>query len=171
MSNIRTLKYPNLEQYLYDKWGNFYSVMLFKEFQPRGKSASAYHPVYTLGKADTDDMPSAYKIYMEATTEYEAAIMLFGSYVPWKKLLESARFMEYLEEWREEKVLAMQTIGYAGLIEQASGNASAAKWLAEHGTMPGRFDQKSKSLEKKDKIDKDIKDADVDAALKRLGRL
>lgn len=116
-----------------DSKGRYRTLSLFLELA--SSSDDGFLPVYTLSEQGRDDLPSAYLIYMSVNTEYEAAKLLVGSWLHWKKLLNCKPFLEYLVEWREEKEKQLQSIGINGLLRAATEekNPMAARWLAEKG--------------------------------------
>lgn len=128
---------------LKDSQGRYLTLALFVELNTDSK----YPPIYTLTPEAKENIPSAYQIYINADTEYHAAIELVGSWTHWKKLLNCKPFFEYVEEWRKEREEKWASIGIAELVKQAKGgNAMAARWLAEKG-----FKDKTKPIKTSDK--------------------
>lgn len=82
---------------------------------------------------------SAYRIYMDADSEYAAAIEIVGEWIYWLKLCEYTWFMDGMEEnykhsglkvWREHKALKEEQEALAGLRASAKeGSVSAQKEL------------------------------------------
>jgi hypothetical protein len=74
---------------------------------------------------------------MEAESEYEAAMILVGSWQHWQRLLKCKPFMEGsddggswqgLKSWREEKAIRDKALAYNQLkISAAQGNVTAQK--------------------------------------------
>lgn len=113
--------------------GRFLTTALFKELSTTDK----YPAMYTIEVDDIEGYKSAYKIYMAAETEYEAAKNLVGSWEHWVALTKSYAFGPYVETWREEKAQQYAALGMKGMITAAKdGNAAASKWLVERGWEP-----------------------------------
>lgn len=132
---------------LKDKMGRHRTSSLFLELNDDGLT-----PLYTLDEEHKDDLQSAYLIYMESATEYEAAQRLVGSWEHWKKLLRSKAVSEYIERWREEKEVRLMAMGITAMITAATvpdmngkTSTAAARWLAETG---GNKKNKRKTLDK-----------------------
>lgn len=89
-------------------------------------------PLFTINPED-DDLPSAYKIYMESVNEYEAATKICPSWDFWKNMLKSSpRVRKVIDEWREEKYLKDQAAARRLLWDAAEkGNVSAQRILYE----------------------------------------
>lgn len=93
---------------LYANNGQFLINMIFWERSSPEKRLD-YPPVYTLKQEEFKGLPSMYKVYMDSTDEYEAAIKLVGNMKNWGKLVNSNWFMkgdpihghEGLTVWRE----------------------------------------------------------------------
>lgn len=97
--------------------------------------------VYSL-KEDDGNFPSAHRIYMNAPTEYHAALELLGSYDHWKTLASAQWFLtgringqsipgfSGLLNWRIEKEAKAAAIAKQTLITNAqNGETAAAKAL------------------------------------------
>lgn len=127
---------------LRDKQGRMRTRSLFFEaFDYRSKD-SGLKPLYTLAEDTKHGLPSFWKIYMECSTEYEAAIKLVGSIRHWDTLLNANWFLNPtlrdtnghyvlgLEKWREYKEQKDLAFARATLIRLAKeGNVAAAKAL------------------------------------------
>lgn len=73
---------------------------------------------------------SMYKIYMKCDSEYEAAIVLLGSYPHWQKLKKCKWFQEYVERWETERNIRDEALARTKLVELAErGNVTAARTL------------------------------------------
>jgi hypothetical protein len=83
-------------------------------------------PLYNLGTRDHDGTLSMYQIYMQCTTEYEAAVVLLGSLRHWSMLLECKWFKPHIEQWRKDMALRDEAIGRRALILAASDGIHAA---------------------------------------------
>lgn len=87
---------------------------------------------YTLKEYDHLGNLSMHKIYINCSTEYEAAITLLGNWTHWKKLCACNWFKPYKEAWDEERRLKEETIAKKILIDEAeAGSVPAAKTLYE----------------------------------------
>ena len=89
-------------------------------------------PIYNLTPFDTKETKSFYRIYMQCQTEYEAALVLLGSWEHWERLSECSWFHPYLKRWRHEveirnKAMAVRTV----MDMTAKGNVTAAKILLD----------------------------------------
>lgn len=116
-----------------------YRTNIFYEFNKTAHED--YPPLYTMREDEWLGLPSAYRIYMEADSEYSAAMILTGSWQHWKRLLKCKPFMDGstdggqwsgLNAWREEKKIREQAIAYNQLkISAATGNVTAQKLIYE----------------------------------------
>jgi len=98
-----------------------------------------YLAIYSKPRLEENGMRSAYRIFMDADSEYDAAIELVGEWALWVKLCEYRWFVEGLESktdhiglntWREHKAFKIEQEGIAGLRKAAKeGNVSASKEL------------------------------------------
>jgi len=116
---------------------------IFREICPAARKKAGYDPVYTMFDSPREGLPSAYQIYMAASSEYEAAMNLVGSWAHWEKLMANDNFMNGpgkhsgsgwrgLASWREEKRL-MEEAKAVKLLEKAAaaGSVTAAKLLLD----------------------------------------
>jgi len=135
-----------------------YTTGLFHEFN--NQSAGAI-PVYTLKTYDWKGHLSMYKIYMECSSEYEAAMKLLGCWSHWKRLCTCSWFIPYIESWKEEVLVREAAVGKAVIIKAAEdGNVAAAKELLKQMDKrkgPGRPSKEQKNLEKKRQSEVDLK--------------
>jgi hypothetical protein len=150
-----------------------YRTNIFYEFN---KSAQEdYPPLYTMREDEWKGLPSAYRIYMESDSEYEAAMKLVGSWAHWQRLLKCKPFINGgedlgiwmgLDQWREEKAIQDKAVAYNQLKMSAmGGNVQAQKLLLE-GDKTGKRGRPSKAevakqaakiAEKDDQIKDDFK--------------
>jgi hypothetical protein len=118
-----------------DSTGRWRTQSLFKEF-PNPK-----YPFYwTLRREDTEDgIPSLYKLYMQAKdpSEYHFALKYLGGWEHWQTLCNARWFRKYVDLWREELKVLVQSDHYAiarALAEDSSAKVSermtAIKWLS-----------------------------------------
>ena len=145
------------------KGNTFLTSSLFRE---SNKTEGAYPAFYTLAEEEMDGLPSAYQIYMHSADEYEAAIKLVGSIKHWKRLCESAWFMDGrctvnhtgLNSWREDMKLRDASLAKRTVMDQISkGNVSAAQTvinkLGIKNTVGRPIKEKDSSADK-EKMDK-----------------
>ena len=113
---------------------------LFTEY--RHQTTGGDTAIYTLKEQDHNDCISMYKVFIDSSSEYEAAQKLLGSWNHWKKLCKCSWFKPHLEDWKEEIKIREAAIGKATLIDAAlDGNVTAAKELVNQlnkKSSPGR---------------------------------
>lgn len=78
------------------------------------------------------------KLYMSHPdpTEYDFATQVLGGWEHWQDMQYQPDIMPYVEKWREERDVMLQSRGITKMIEintSADNNYQAAKWLAEKG--------------------------------------
>lgn len=124
VTNLTGTKFRNSNNVLYLKG-------LFLETAVDTRTA-----VYTLKDFDYNGYPSLYRLYMEAQdpTEYSFAMANLDGWEHWKKLMNSPFFTPYLDRWREELELKLESAGIERLLKECEkGGPSAlqaAKFLA-----------------------------------------
>lgn len=142
------------EEY-YDRRGALKTELLFQE-TIKADRLENYSPMFTLKEQDTD-LPSAYKIYMSSTDEYEAAMKLLGSMRHWRRLCGLKWFMEGipmsgfdgLRSWRRDMTLRDKSKSKRQLMDAAeAGVVSAQRALFLTGT-PSAASRKLSVAEKK----------------------
>ena len=115
-----------------------YRTNLFREFNTI--SHKDQPPMYTMHEEDRNGLPSAKRIYMEAESEYDAAMQLVGSWQHWKRLLRCKPFTkglpnqqwEGLDFWREEKEIRDKAEAFKQLKKSAAkGNVPAQRTIYE----------------------------------------
>lgn len=119
---------------LKDSQGRFRTQSLFWE-----KRHPDYSAPFTLKKRPHKGRISMYEKYMEIgdPTEYTQAITMLGSWDHWKRLAAQPWFLEYLNEWREELKVRMESDRFLEMKDLADNHAgtpqgiSATKWLAD----------------------------------------
>lgn len=95
----------------------------------RGKT-----PLFNLSMRDHDDTLSFPQLYYQCDSDYEAAMVILGSFEHWQRLCEAKWFAEKLALWQEEKALRDIAHGRAKIRELADGgNLAACKFLAAGG--------------------------------------
>lgn len=82
--------------------------------------------IYNLGTRDHDGTLSMYQIYMQCATEYEAALVLLGSLIHWKLLLECKWFKPHIEQWRKDMAMRDEAVGRQALLQAAAKGVPAA---------------------------------------------
>ena len=105
---------------------------LFYEY--RHRSTSKIKAPYTLKNYDVNiggkHYRSMYMEYMACDSEYEAAIVLLGSYAHWQRLSATAWFAPYLIAWEEERNIRDDALARSVIIRLAEAhNVTAAKSL------------------------------------------
>jgi len=145
--------------------GMFLTEGLFYETSPNKKYA-----MYSLKEQshDEENYPSAYKIYMESTDEYEAAMKLVGSMQHWRKLCGLKWFLEGrveaghtgLNKWREDMRMRDENIAKKVLLEKAKeGDIQAAKKLfdeAKRGAKGVAGQKRTPKKQQKDSLEASI---------------
>ena len=100
-----------------------------------------YEPVYTMRPYDHKGCRSAYQIYMNADSEYDAAMQIVEDMRHWRKLCSVQWFMkgseagsfDGLEQWRKDKAEKDATQAIRLLKDKAEeGNVTAQKTLLDH---------------------------------------
>ncbi len=113
---------------------------LFLESIEWDQLQKGYEPLYTLCPDEKKELPSAYQIFISATTEEEAALKLVGSLPHWRMLTSKKWFLfgdpekivgfEGLEVWRKDMRDLKKAVTIRLLEKQAnSGNVAAMKQL------------------------------------------
>lgn len=151
--------YYSIDDY-YDRRGALKTELLFQETIKPDRLEN-YSPMFTLKENDTD-LPSAYRIYMGSTDEYEAAMKLLGSMRHWRRLCGLKWFMDGIPmsgfdgllSWRKDMELRDKSRSKKQLMEAAeAGVVSAQRALFLTDTTTKRKLTKAES-----KIDKTEKE-------------
>lgn len=91
-------------------------------------------PLFNMSMRDHDDTLSFPQLYFQCDSDYEAAMVILGSFEHWQRLCEAKWFAEKLVKWKEEKAQRDIAHGRAKIKELAnSGNLAACKFLASGG--------------------------------------
>jgi hypothetical protein len=125
---------------LKDSRGVKRSKTLFLETIEAEQVQGGYRPLYTLCPEEKKDLPSAYQIFINSSTEEEAAVKLVGSLPHWRFLCNRKWFLfgdaeripgfEGLEVWREDTRALKRAEMVRQLKAQAEkGNVAAMKQL------------------------------------------
>lgn len=160
---MTTRKYSPTPEDFKDVKGRWRTKSLFVELNT---DEIKYPSIFTLEGHDKDGRVSMKAIYMKANdpTEYNAAMVIFGSYDCWENLCKAPFFQVHVNAWRKEltqqiRSQAVETIGFIAAGSKATAaQLSAAKWLASqewNGQKP-----------KSNKVGRPIKVPDPETALK-----
>ena len=104
-------------------------------------------PLFNMSMKDHDDTLSFPQLYFQCDSDYEAAMVILGSFDHWQRLCKSKWFAEKLVLWQQEKALRDVAHGRAKIRELAdNGNLAACKFLAAGG-----LDEKPKAEKEKPK--------------------
>ncbi len=88
---------------------------------------------------------SMYQIYMKCDSEYEAAIVLLGSYSQWQKLKQCTWFTLYFEKWEMERNTRDEAIARSILIHEAEkGNVTAARSIYTNSKTSGKVGRRKR---------------------------
>lgn len=126
---------PDIFKSFKDSQGRFRTLSLFRE-----EKHDSYPAFFTLKPYDIDGYPSLYKKYMAIAdpTEYQVAIQLFGSWAHWQQLCSTKWFCEYLDVWRAELKIMLDSERYHEMVKNVADpktTVAATKWLADrYGT-------------------------------------
>ena len=102
-------------------------------------------PVFNMSMRDHDDTLSFPQLYFQCESDYEAAMVILGSWTHWERLCRSEWFAEKLAEWQEEKAERDKAFARAKIKELANnGNLAACKYLAHGGLEEKPTTQKPK---------------------------
>lgn len=124
---------------LFDSRGARRTASLFMETTTDGTK----NPIFTLRDYHRDGKQSAYLLYMESDTEYDAAMKLVGSMGHWRSLMAKPWFMTGdpdrgffgLNQWRED--MAMRDANFAMRVlrdKVNDGDQRAAQFLVNYAT-------------------------------------
>jgi len=157
------------KQLLLDTSGRPLTQSLFLEFN--------YNVEYSVFTFDDDDKtykgkvyPSLKKLYLECAdpTEYTFAKKYLLGWSHWKRLNENKALRKHFDEWREELEISLRSEGVQAIIEGATDNFQAAKWLADKGwekRTPGR--PSKDELEREERIFERVAD-DLNGTIARM---
>jgi len=115
-----------------------------------------YPPVLTLRDFEKNGLPSAYNMYMNSDTEYDAAIKMVGCMTHWRMLMTKKWFMDGdperhfsgLTQWRLDMQARDATQAMSVIKDAvANGDKQAAQFLLNYATK-GEFAGKSKLIVK-----------------------
>lgn len=120
---------------------------LFYEY--RHKSTSKIQAPYTLKNYDVNvggkHYRSMYMEYMKCDSEYQAAIVLLGSYAHWQRLTGTKWFAEYIQAWEVERNIRDEALARSVIIRLTEAhNVTAAKSLFTNSKAHKRAGRKEK---------------------------
>lgn len=140
-------------------------------------------PIYTLQDYDiTVDgkwFPSLYRLYMDAEdpTEYEFAKKYLGSYDQWLVICKLNFFQPYIERWRKEIILQIQSRALKAMVlesmSESKNSFAANKFLVEKGWIEKAGSARKVGRPSKEEIEKaaKIEVADKDKIMEDYNRL
>jgi len=142
---------------LFDSRGARRTASLFLETS-RDKNKP---PVLTLLDYEKKGLPSAYLIYMESETEYDAAMKLVGSMGHWRKLMDCPWFMSGdsdrgftgLVQWRKDMAMRDANMAMTILRDKViGGDKQSAQFLLNYSTKGDIAGGKGSAKAKKPKL-------------------
>lgn len=102
-------------------------------------------PQFNFSFRDHNETLSFPNLYFQCDSDYEAAMVILGSWKHWELLLETKWFPPLLEKWQEEKAQRDKAHARAKIRELANnGNLSACKYLAHGGLEEKSVESKPK---------------------------
>lgn len=147
-----------------DRRGALKTELLFSETMKPDRREN-YTPLYTLKENDSD-LPSAYKIYMASTDEYDAAMKIVGSMRHWRRLCGLQWFMngipqagfDGLRSWRKDMEMRDKSTAKKQLMDSAEAgvvSAQRALYLSEDAAKVKKLTKAEQRIDKstKDRID------------------
>lgn len=120
--------------------GHWLTKALFLELCDGDTSCALYTLKDRAVHLDGKTYPSLYELFLQEgdPTEYSFAQTYLGGYQHWKRLTEFT-LSDYVEEWREELNVKLQSEDVARMKKLADeGNATAAKYMADKAWLPKR---------------------------------
>ena len=144
--------------------GKYRTKALFKEYAPYYGGIDSY-TVYTLSKEDDTNggFHSLYQLYMKEgdPTEYRFIEKYFVDPKHWEQLCRCTWFKPYIEEWRKELALRIESELLDILVSDARNNektgATSAKYLLDkYYTANNKTPKKTKHEENKEKLSKEV---------------
>jgi len=132
--------------------GHYLTQGLFKELYMNDDAP------FTLREDDREGYIAIKPHFVNAATEYDAALTILGSWEHWTRLKKTKWFAPYFDAWEAERNLREETEAKKILIEEAeNGNITAAKAIYDNGKASKRGRpskaEKSKNLTKEQEID------------------
>ena len=116
-------------------------------------------PLFNLSLKDHDDTLSFPQLYFQCESDYEAAMVILGSWKHWELLTGRPWFAELLAKWQEEKQRRDVAHARAKIKELVNkGNLPACKYMATGGwekeepAKPARASTKKPEAEKEPEV-------------------
>src|SRR5690349_13466613 len=137
---VKPFDYEAHRAQLIDSTGRKLTVGLFEEL---ADPKSAIKPVFKLA-----DWRKTY-VDIADPTDYQAAMLLIGSWEHWQALVQNPSFFAHLEVWRREVEVKVRSEAIINLVKQSATpkGTPAAKWLAEAGFVPRNMRNKKQREE------------------------
>ncbi|AUR81822.1 hypothetical protein NVP1015O_08 [Vibrio phage 1.015.O._10N.222.51.E5] len=133
---------------------------LFYEYRHDCKGKTPY---YNLSEFDKNGTVSMYQIFMQCPSEYDAALVLVGSWKHWCRITETKWFKPYITKWRQDMDVRNNAIAQSTIFTKAlNGDVQASKELTKGTSIRGE----NKSTGRKPKPTRDVNSSDVDAFMK-----
>lgn len=122
-------------------------------------------PLFNWSMRDHDDTLSFPQLYFQCDSDYEAAMVILGSWKHWEKLCDTKWFPPLLEKWKEEKAQRDKAHARAKIRELANhGNLAACKYLA-HGGLEEKAVESKPNKKPAAKQEEPTQDNEMDAWL------
>lgn len=87
-------------------------------------------PIFNMSMKDHNGTLSFGQLYLQCSSDYQAALVILGKWEHWERLLNTKWFPPYLQKLKEQKVLYDEALACAKLQEQAhKGNVTALRYL------------------------------------------
>lgn len=121
---------------------------MFLEFPTTAKGD--FHVLWTTKGHEVNGYPSAYKVYMESTDEYEAGIKIAGSYLNWQILARENTwfYREHLPIWRQHMAMRDASLAKKKIIENTkAGQTTAANSLKVWDKETKKVSRRNKTTE------------------------
>lgn len=143
---------------LKDKMGRWLTKSLFKEFQYQ--AMEGIFPLFTLSDKDDGDIPSLYRLYMEASDipEYTFAKTYLGSWEHWMRLCESSFFKPHISAWRKELEVKVRAEALNTIIQVAKDKSNKSSYDASKLLLKGEWkttEEKKRGRPSKSEIEKE----------------
>ena len=141
------LDYESYKPVLLDSTGRKLTVGLFQELA-EDKSKAIFK------------LSDWRKVYVDIAdpTDYEAALVLIGSWEHWLALVANKQFAAELEKWRAEVDVKLKSEALTELKKQSRSDkgTAAAKWLAENGYNPKKVGRPRKDKDEESDVPRNV---------------
>lgn len=172
---VTTLPEADAYKHLKDSMGRFRTQSLFVETKN-----DKYPAPFTLKDTSHKGRVSMYEKYMEIgdPTEYSQAIALLGSWRHWKVLTSTQWFAPYVDRWREELKVKLESERFREmetLAETHHGTqigVQATKWLSDRYTSGSKKSKRGRpsNLEVENSLNEDKKELELlEVEAQRIG--